>query len=110
MLKSKVMDYEKGVRLTKALMIAVENRNLHLARQLINAGAELDVIDRLGSSALMYAAKNGDIAMVSMLLDEGADTTLANGCNETALVLAVEGKHESVAAVLIDYEQTRKEA
>ncbi len=56
-----------------ALQRAALCGDLQSARQLLNAGAALNVGDRNGLTALHLAAQYGHAAMIELLLDYGAD-------------------------------------
>lgn len=83
------------------LQLASENGYLAMVNILINAGADIDHIDRLkGFSAMHYAALRNHPKILSFLLSRGADMTIqdsegnfplhycaANGCVETVTIL-----------------------
>jgi ankyrin repeat protein len=57
---------------------------IRLARQLLNAGANLNARDDFGSTALLVAARHRKSELVELLLSKGADPTAANCRGETA--------------------------
>jgi hypothetical protein len=59
-----------------------------MVRQLVRAGADLNVLDAGGKTALMGAAENGHINVVAALLELGAERHLENANGETALAMA----------------------
>ncbi|KAK3747914.1 hypothetical protein QZH41_000188 [Actinostola sp. cb2023] len=70
-------------------------------RQLIDAGADINVTNNDGYTALMLAAENGKDEVVRTLIDAGADVNVTNKYGNTALVLAAINGKEEVARVLI---------
>ena len=68
-----------------ALMWAAAAGRVDVARLLINAGADVNVVDVEGSTALMFASSNGHLILAEMLLDRGADIGIANRAGDTAL-------------------------
>lgn len=62
--------------------------DLRLAKCLLDHGANVDSIDRLGVSPLILAARMKQCPMVEFLLEHGADVNLQNARGNTALHLA----------------------
>lgn len=58
---------------TTALMAASAMGRSQVVKQLVDAGASTDAMDRIGMTALMYAASRGESASVKVLLDAGAN-------------------------------------
>lgn len=61
---------------------------------LIEAGANVNAVDKDGTSALMAAAARGHIDPVQTLLDSKADTNAQNIDGHTALMFAYNGKNQ----------------
>ena len=61
-----------------ALLDAVRARNDREAVRLIDAGADANAADSLGTTPLMWAARHGDAALVERLLRAGADAAAEN--------------------------------
>ena len=83
-------------------MAAAGAGNLEVARQLLDAGAEIDARGRDGVTALELAAVQGRGELVEMLLERDADvdvrhdgggTPLADRRNPVRLLLAVAVSH-----------------
>ncbi|CAI9727062.1 E3 ubiquitin-protein ligase MIB2-like isoform X3 [Octopus vulgaris] len=84
-------------------MTAVELGNTHLINFLIDAGADLDMRDRSGSTALHYAVIGFQLQVVTILLSRGSDENAMNEKGWTPLHLAAgKGKEwkDVVAALL----------
>ena len=56
-----------------ALMAAAAGGAPHLARALIDRGADPHALNTMGSSALIYAAWSGDVAVIRLLLEHEVD-------------------------------------
>lgn len=61
-----------------ALHWAVLNKNFDCARQLVSAGASLDVQDKQGKTPLHTAVSNGDRAMIKMLIEAGVSVDVTD--------------------------------
>ncbi len=70
-----------GVRLLKA---AAEGHDT-LVRQVLAAGAPVNVSDERGATALMMAARNGDLGILQVLLSRGADASARDHRGQTVL-------------------------
>ena len=62
-----------AANINDALLSAVKEAHPSCARQLIQAGADVNVITTMGQTALIVAARKGDENCVASLLDLGAD-------------------------------------
>merc|ERR1712216_941841 len=68
------------------LTYAVEWGHEEIARMLVEAGADVNFVERATVlSPLIYAARRSRPAMVRMLLDAGADKAYCNVVSDTAL-------------------------
>merc|ERR1719305_1710536 len=61
----------------------------HLGQQMIQSGADVNVVDASGLSLLLQAVVSSNQASTSFLLQRGADITARSPQGETALELAV---------------------
>jgi uncharacterized protein len=68
-----------------ALTYAARDGFTEIARLLIDAGAEVNWIDREGVTPLILASLKGHTEIVQLLLDHGADKTVVDQWNRTAL-------------------------
>lgn len=73
---------------TNALWAAVVANDFTIARQLLEAGVDLENLNDNGASVLMYAASAGRTEWVKFLLDQGADIRPQTLDGFTALDLA----------------------
>lgn len=69
--------------------------------ELLDAGAEIDALDKHGQTALMNAAHRGDTELVRLLIQRGASLNRTAKYKLTALMLAVIGGHLEVARALV---------
>ncbi len=74
--------------------------NLEQVQSLLNAGANVNAVDKYGFTPLHRAAGNGQGAVVNLLLERGADMTLATQEGETPLSVAERRDHKEIAPLL----------
>ena len=68
---------------------------------LLDAGTDIDALDKHGQTALMNAAHRGDAALVQVLVDRGANLNHTAKYRLTALMLAVINDHTDVVRILV---------
>jgi len=68
---------------------------------LLDAGTDIDALDKHGQTALMNAAHRGDATLVQALVDRGAELNHTAKYRMTALMLAVIGNHADVVRILV---------
>ncbi|NDJ63160.1 MAG: ankyrin repeat domain-containing protein [Chloroflexi bacterium] len=86
------------------LMQAVTNNDLATARQLIEAGADVNEPDSGGNAPLITAAYQGHTDMTRLLLENGADVTAVDpGMKATALHAAAYAGRTEPARLLIQH-------
>ena len=68
----------------------------------LSEGADVNVVDKNGSTALMWAANNGHEACVRILLENGADVNAVNKDGQTALMYAANEGHEACVRTLLE--------
>ncbi len=66
-----------------ALMVAIKEKNLVLAKVIINAGAKVCLSDSEGDSTLHFASRIGDIDLIEMILERGASPSQRNEYGES---------------------------
>jgi len=70
------------------LMTAAFKCHYNAVRLLIGAGADVNAVDKFGSSALHYAARSGTLPIVRLLIVAGADDAPLNKHGKTPLDLS----------------------
>lgn len=81
--------------------VATAGGDLARIAALLDAGADINALDRYNQTALMHAAHRGDVAVVRLLAERGADLDHAAKYGMTALMLAVIGNHPEVVELLL---------
>ncbi|PPL00330.1 Ankyrin repeat-containing protein [Parapedobacter indicus] len=71
-----------------------------IAKMLIEAGAEVNVLQTSRTSPLHLAAQNGNIDLIILLLENGARVEIKNDMGKTASDLAAEKRHVEIAEIL----------
>lgn len=84
-----------------ALMLAVNARDIEMARLLLQAGANPNLTDKAGDSALNWATFYGDEAIAGLLLSHKIDATLYGHGN--ALDVAMRRGHQQLVERYTDY-------
>jgi hypothetical protein len=75
--------------------------HVQVAKVLIEAGADVDLIDEIGETALHYAARKGLREMCATLLSAGADANATGERNNTPLHVAANASRFEVCVLLI---------
>ena len=70
------------------LAVAIRNGDHAQARKLIEAGADVNTVDKDGTTALMHSVIESDVKMMKLLIDKGADVNMKNSLDSTALMYA----------------------
>ncbi|MBP6978050.1 MAG: ankyrin repeat domain-containing protein [Bacteroidales bacterium] len=71
-------DLEKPSDDITPLMEAAINNNLLISRYLLDRGAHVDPVDRMGNTALFYAAKYGSLRLNKLMVQRGSDVSHKN--------------------------------
>lgn len=79
---------------------AVANRNVAIARVLVEHGADVNATQQDDFTPLMEAAQNGDLETARLLLDHGADPAVTKTGGLTALMMAAEAGHTAMVELL----------
>ncbi len=83
----------------RALQIAVWQKKSDMAEEIIEAGANVNAVDKnSGCTVLMYAAMGDDSRAISKLLDRGAKLNATDRLGRTALMWALTSGLEGEAA------------
>ena len=87
-----------------ALVTAASRGRADIVKVLLDAGADVNLLDgAVGNAALHYAASDGHTGVVKMLLEAGADVNLQGEGHPTfALMGAVENGHVEIVKRLLD--------
>lgn len=85
-----------------SLHVAAEKGFLACAHVLVQAGAQLDVLDRNQLSPLMLAALNGKSVVVKYLMRVGADITLKGEDGMTGLHMAAKSGHLDTCKIILN--------
>lgn len=92
---------ERDERGRTALLVAVWDDNVDLARRLIDAGADVNARDAIKDSPYLVAGAEGRVEILRMILANGADLASTNRYGGTALIPAAEKGHPAAVELLI---------
>lgn len=95
-----LIDAQNTTFLSTALMLAAMKGRLEVVRELIDAGADINAVNKMGASVLFYAASSGQLDVVMELLERGADITPVTAHGETALSVAVRKEYTEIAQLI----------
>ncbi len=84
------------------LLVACGRGNLHIARMLLDAGADANRPLTNGTTPLHGAAQAGNRFLVEALLGAGAAVDARNGVGETALLVAARAGNNEVVRLLVE--------
>jgi ankyrin repeat protein len=70
------------------LLVAIRNGDHAQAKNLLRSGADVNALDRDGTSALMHSVIESDVKMMKLLIDSGANVNARNALDSTALMYA----------------------
>ena len=93
---------------TPLMRLAMVSGNIHIARLLIQNGANVSSMDKDSKSILMVASLNGQLDFVKLRIYKGADYTLVSGHGKTALDFARAFEREKVVEYLDELWQAFK--
>ena len=80
------------------LITSVNNKDLDIAKLLLDNKADVNWKDGFKTPAILYAANTGSIEMVKLLLANGADINDNDGQGNTVLTAAKESKNKDLIA------------
>lgn len=84
------------------LLLACENRNMHIVELLLAANADVEVVDESGYTPLIVACKKGTLSIVDMLLRANAQLSVANLDSFTPLMLASANGYANIVERLLE--------
>lgn len=87
---------------SEKLYSAIDNRQFELAKQLIQAGAEVNQTVYYGYTPFLIAAKQGNVELLQMLIDKGADTNCKEAEGFTPLMLAAQAQQTKAVEFIIN--------
>ena len=92
------------MNLDDELITAAQKDDLEKCRELIKAGADVNVsIKHYDDMPLKYAAEKGNLEMCRLLVDNGADVNAVDeGTNETPLIFAVKSGNTDLCRFFIE--------
>ena len=82
------------------LLVAIRNGDHAQVRKLIGASADVNTVDKDGTTALMHSVIESDVKMMKLLIDKGANVNMKNSQDSTALMYAATNLPK--ARVLLD--------
>ena len=85
-----------------ALMWAVSEKHIEVARILVDHDADVGARSNSGFTALLVAARGGDLDMVRLFLGNGADVNETDSEGASALLVATVRGHAAAAEFLLD--------
>jgi ankyrin repeat protein/predicted Ser/Thr protein kinase len=86
---------------TPPLIIAAARGNLPIVTSLLDAGADVNAVDRRGTTALSEAVDGGHAEIARMLLDRGADANAARATGVTSLMIAAARGNQTLVEMLL---------
>src|SRR5262245_45465956 len=82
------------------LLVAIRNGDHAQVRKLSGASADVNAVDKDGTTALMHSVIESDVKMMKLLIDKGANVNMKNSQDSTALMYAATNLPK--ARVLLD--------
>ena len=80
---------------------AIASGNVEQTRAMLDAGVDINSVDRYGQTAVMKAAHQGHVEIVRLLIERGASLNHTAKYGLSALMLAVISNHPEVVEQLI---------
>ena len=96
------MDARERIKGQTALMWAVSEQHVDVARTLVERGADVTARSDSGFTPLMFAARSGDLELTRLLLDSDADVNTSAADGSTALLVATVRGHLALAEFLLE--------
>jgi ankyrin repeat protein len=84
------------------LLVAASNDDVAQVRQLLKAGANPNVRNKLDTTPLLEAAFHSNAEIITALLDAGADPNASGADGQTPLMLVARGTNVVAAKMLLD--------
>ncbi|MEU0267291.1 ankyrin repeat domain-containing protein [Nocardioides sp. NPDC006303] len=94
-------DPEERQRMNEQLIKAAWDNDVARARQLVQAGADVNYEDETQQSAYLIAASEGYVDLLDLTLRNGAEINAKDSYNGTALIRAAERGHADIVGRLV---------
>jgi len=95
------VSYMQGFSGKNALIVAVDEGHFAICALLIEHGANVYLVDKVGNTPLILAASKGDEPICRLLLEYGADVSHQNVEGNTALMCAAEHNRANIVQLLL---------
>ncbi|XP_056007550.1 uncharacterized protein LOC125665455 [Ostrea edulis] len=83
------------------LIVACEEGHVSIVKELVKAGADVNLRDFRGNTPLKAASEEGHVSIVKELVKKGADVNMQNESGDTPLVIACRKGHVSIVKELV---------
>jgi len=100
--KAQEQDPETPTARLKALSESMDADDITQIRELIKAGADVNVRNQYGATPLMMMSQKGHSEIVKLLLEAGADVNAADTDGCTSLWMASQNDHSEVVKLLLE--------
>ncbi|MFJ2754701.1 ankyrin repeat domain-containing protein [Nocardioides sp. NPDC087217] len=97
----KTLEPEERKRMNEELIKAAWDNDVARARQLVQAGADVNYEDETQQSAYLIAASEGYVDLLDLTLRNGAEINAKDSYNGTALIRAAERGHADIVGRLV---------
>lgn len=97
----KTLEPEERQRMNEELIKAAWDNDVARARQLVQAGADVNYEDETQQSAYLIAASEGYVDLLDLTLRNGAEINAKDSYNGTALIRAAERGHAGIVGRLV---------
>lgn len=97
----KTLEPEERQRMNEELIKAAWDNDVARARQLVQAGADVNYEDETQQSAYLIAASEGYVDLLDLTLRNGAEINAKDSYNGTALIRAAERGHADIVGRLV---------
>lgn len=84
----------RNARLQTPMDLAASNGHENVVKVLIEAGAEVNPVEKQRSTPLHLATREGHLGLVKFLLQNRADASKCDNSGLNSLDLAIDGGHE----------------
>lgn len=88
------------------LMCAIQNKNIHRTKLLLDKGADIEKMDIRNETALFKAVTSDNLELIKLLVDKGANIEKINSYGQTVLFVSMSMKKISIAKLLISHGAT----